>query len=66
MCLHMHENIKYSCPELTIFHVKVRNYEKEIKSLWVWTTQTRQIKIMRSIFTRAISQEKKTISLNAM
>lgn len=57
----MYENIKCSCPELTIFHVKVRNYEKEIKSLWVWMTLTTQIKITRNIFTHAISQEKKTI-----
>lgn len=60
MCLHRYENIKYSCPELTIFHVKIRNYEKEIKS-WVWMTQTMQIKIMRNIFTHAISHKKKTI-----
>lgn len=61
MCLHMHENIKYSCPELTTFYIKIRKYEKVIKSLWVWTIQTMQIKIMKSIFTDAISQEKKAI-----
>lgn len=63
MCLHMNENIKCSCPELTIFHVKIRNYEKEIKSLWVWTTQTMQIKIIKNIFTHAYLRKRKQYNL---
>lgn len=61
MCLQISEIIKCSWLELRIFHVKIRNYEKGIKSLWAWTIQTMKVKIMKNIFTHAISQEKKAI-----
>lgn len=61
MCLEISEIIKRSWPELSIFHVKIRNYEKGIKSLWVWTIQTMKVKIIKNTFTHAIFQQKKAI-----
>lgn len=61
MCLQISENTKCSWPEFRILHVKIRNYEKGIKSLWVWTIKTMKVKIMKNIFTHAISQDKKAI-----
>lgn len=52
---------KCSRTELRNFHVKNRNYEQGIKSLWVWTIQTMEVKITKNKFTHAISQEKKAI-----